>query len=73
MLKSFLLLHEGRYGLVVYRFSTSRDVARLGLLGLAVYADLDGDHRDLIRFLSLTVESGDYIIVKEDVKSVGVW
>lgn len=69
----YILLHESRYGMKIYRFSSQRFLAKMQLMGMTVFNELDGDHRDLLRFLSIAVEPGDYIIIVCEPETQGVW
>lgn len=65
----YLLLHEGRHGLQIYLFFSEKVLAE----GLTVHEDLTGAQRALLRFLQITVEYDDYVILRREPESQGVW
>lgn len=68
----YILVHEGRNGLRLFKFATRRDIKIVA--GVTVYEDFNGDHDDLMRFMEIPVEPGDYIMVLPDPKvSEGEW
>lgn len=66
---NYVLLHEGRHGLAMHRFATARSVPQ----ALIVYEDLTDEVRSLLRFLLVTVEYEDYIIIRRESEHMGVW
>jgi len=65
--KRYILIHEGRRGLTLYAFESRKDLA----LGLTVHEDLTEEQRSLLRFLMITVEYDDYVILKPAPESEG--
>lgn len=71
--RRYIALHEGRKGLRFYRFESRRNLHAMGLIGLTLHSDLDGDRRDLLRFLNVALEPGEYLIVRDAPESLGTW
>jgi hypothetical protein len=55
--------------MTLYRFSSLIDLAE----GLVVTEDLQPFHRKLLRFLAITPEYQDYVIIRKEPDSQGVW
>lgn len=68
-MKHYILIHEGRHGLKLYRFSSQKVLTE----GLTVTEDLKDWQRDLLRFLMVAVEFEDHIILRAEPASEGVW
>ena len=66
---SYLLLHEGRRGLSIHRFLSTRPLKE----ELTVYEDVTDEQRDLLRFLEITLEYQDHIIIRKEPEGLGVW
>ena len=66
---NYVLVHEGRHGMAMHRFSTIRELPK----ALIVYEDLTDEMRALLRFLLVTVEYDDYIIIRRESEHMGVW
>jgi hypothetical protein len=73
MLSRYLLLHDTRSGLKIYKFQTHKDLGKLKLLGLTVEEDINSDMRSLLIFLGIAVEYQDYVIIMDDVPVAGEW
>lgn len=72
-IKKYVLLHESRQGLKLHRFESQRDLSRMRMLGMSFPSDLDGDRRDLLRFLGITLAADDYAVIVVEPDSKGVW
>jgi hypothetical protein len=70
-LKRYILAHEGRRGLTLYRFESKRDMTAFPRF--TVHEDITDEQRSLLLFLSITLEYNDYIILYEDPVSQGEW
>ncbi len=69
--KQYLLLHDSRRGQSPHRFESRSDLA--SMLGLTVEEDLTEQHRDLLKFLGIVVEFGDYITIYAMPDTEGEW
>lgn len=67
--QKYLLLHDSRHGLELYTFSSTQLLAE----GLTVYEDLQDWQRKLLRFLQVTVEFNDYIIIRKEPLNAGLY
>lgn len=65
----YLLLHEGRRGLSIHRFLSTRPLKE----ELTVYEDVTDEQRDLLKFLEITLEYQDHIIIRKEPEGLGVW
>jgi hypothetical protein len=70
-LAKYLLLHDSRFGLKVHPFESRSNLQ--GLLGLVVPDDLLAGHKDLLKFLGITMEFNDHIVVIVVPASEGEW
>ena len=68
-LQRYMLLHDSRRGLKMYPFQTAKVLAE----GLTVYEDIEDWQHKLLQFLQVTVEHGDYVILRREPPLCGVW
>ena len=65
----YLLLHEGRRGLSIYRFFSTKPIKEQ----LTVYEDVTYEQRDLLRFAEIVMEYDDHIIIRKEPEGLGLW
>jgi hypothetical protein len=65
----YLLLHEGRRGLSIHRFLSTRPLKE----ELTVYEDVTDEQRDLLRFLEIVMEYDDHIIIRKQPEGLALW
>lgn len=68
--KRYILIHDSRRGLAVHAFESKKDLSSV-LNKVTVHEDLTTLQQDLLRFLLITVEWNDHIIIKPAPESEG--